>query len=333
MQHLGGGTMRFGAGIWLFGQFVDRYATDAYGPPVSTIEAIQRAGEVGEIEVLDINYPFTEGVSVADVRAALERNGISAWCITPHIYTRDFQAGAFTNPDPAVRRRALELCEEAVAAAKELGAPTVKLWPGQDGYDLPLQSDYRELWRLSLEGVSTVAAMDDDIRVAIEYKTKEPRMHMSWSTAARTLVGITQMAREDIGIVVDLGHSLLAKETPADVLHLINDLRRLFTVEVNDNWREWDDDQPVGSIHLIETLEFFLAIRQIGWTEPVLLGQFPFREDPVAAARSSINTMKAIDAAIDRIHREELAEIQSREDPLAAHRFVTDLLLGQAPVA
>jgi hypothetical protein len=34
--------MRFGAGIWLFGQFVDRYATDAYGSAVSTIEAIQR---------------------------------------------------------------------------------------------------------------------------------------------------------------------------------------------------------------------------------------------------------------------------------------------------
>ena len=27
--HGGGGNMRFGAGIWLFGQFVDRYATDA----------------------------------------------------------------------------------------------------------------------------------------------------------------------------------------------------------------------------------------------------------------------------------------------------------------
>ena len=325
--------MRFGAGIWLFGQFVDRYATDAYGPPVGTIEAIQRAGEVGEIEVLDINYPFTEGVSVADVREALAANDIAAWCITPHIYTREFQSGAFTNPDPAVRKRVLALCEEAVGAAKDLGAQTVKLWPGQDGYDLPLQSDYRELWKLSLDGVSTVAAMDDDIRVAIEYKTKEPRMHISFATAARTLVGITQMAREDIGIVVDLGHSLFAKETPADVLHLVNDHGRLFTVEVNDNWREWDDDQPVGSIHLIETLEFFLAIRQIGWTEPILLDQFPFREDPVAAARSSINTMKAIDAAIDRIDQDELADIHSRQDPLAAHRFVTDLLLGQAPVA
>jgi xylose isomerase len=79
--------MRFGAGLWLFGQFVDRYATDAYGPPVSTTEAIDQAGRVGDIDVLDINYPFTEGVTVGDVQAALTRNRIAAWCITPHIYT------------------------------------------------------------------------------------------------------------------------------------------------------------------------------------------------------------------------------------------------------
>src|ERR1700754_3556537 len=315
-------ALRFGAGIWLFGQFVDRYATDAYGPAVSTVEAIDAAGSVGDLEVLDINYPFTDGVSVADVRTALERNGSSAWCITPHIYTREFRAGAFTNADPAVRRRALELCEEAVGVAKQLGAPTVKLWPGQDGWDFPLQCDYREVWRLSLEGVKAGAAMDDDIRGAIEYKAKEPRVHISYANAARTLVGIAQMARDDIGVVVDLGHSLFAKETPADALHLVNDHGRLFTVEVNDNWREWGDDLPVGSIHLVETLEFFLAVRQIGWTEPILLDQFPFREDPVAAARSSIATMKAIDAAIDRMDHDELAEIHRRQDPLAAHRFV-----------
>jgi xylose isomerase len=325
--------VKFGAGIWLFGQFVDRYATDAYGPPVSTIEAIDAAGSVGDIEVLDINYPFTDGVSVTDVKTALARNGISAWCITPHIYTRDFRAGAFTNPDPAVRRQALELCEEAVDVAKQLGAPTVKLWPGQDGYDFPLQCNYRDVWQLALDGVRTVAAMDGDIRVAIEYKVKEPRIHISWSTAARTLVGIQQMAREDIGIVVDLGHSLFAKETPADALHLVNDHGRLFTVEVNDNWREWDDDLPVGSVHLIETLEFFLALRQIGWTQPILLDQFPFRENPVEAARASIETMKAIDATLDRLDLDALADAQQRQDPLAAQRVVTDVLLGGARVA
>ena len=325
--------MRFGAGIWLFGQFVDRYATDAYGPPVSTIEAIERAGAVGDIEVLDINYPFSApDITVEDVQRALDAAGISPWCITPHIYTREFTAGAFTNPDPAVRRRALEICEQGVDVARRLGAPTVKLWPGQDGFDYPFQADYRELWRLSLDGVRTVADMDPDIRVAIEYKTKEPRSHISLATAARTLVGIQQLDRDDVGIVVDLGHSLFAKETPADVLSLVHGLGRLFTIEVNDNWREWDDDMAVGSVHLLETLEFFQEVRKIGWEQPILLDQFPFREDPVEAARASIRTIRALDAALDRLDLDALADAQQRQDPLAAQRLVTDLLLGGARV-
>jgi xylose isomerase len=326
--------MRFGAGIWLFSQFIDRYATDAYGPPVSTIEAIDRAGAVGDLEVLDINYPFSDpDITVEEVLRALEANHLSTWCITPHIYTKQFRGGAFTNPDPEVRRRAIALCEEAVDVARRLGAPTVKLWPGQDGFDYPLQADYGELWRLAIDGVSSVAAMDPAVRVAIEYKAKEPRNHLTWSTAARTLLGIAQTGREDIGIVVDLGHSLFAKEAPADVLQLVHDHGRLFTIEVNDNWREWDDDMAVGSVHLVETLEFFLGVRRIGWEQPILLDQFPFREDPVEAARTSIHTMRAIDGAIDRLDLEALEDAQRRQDPLSAQRLVADLLLGHTPVA
>src|SRR3954447_463695 len=330
----GGDTMRFGAGIWLFGQFVDRYATDAYGPPVSTIEAIERAGAVGDLEVLDINYPFSDpDITVEDVQRALDAAGLAASSITPHIYTREFVAGAFTNPDPAVRRRALALCEEGVDAARRLGAPTVKLWPGQDGFDYPFQADYRELWRLALDGVRTVAEMDEGIRVAIEYKAKEPRTHLSWSTAARTLVGIDSLGRDDVGIVMDLGHSLFARGPPADVLSLVHEHGRLFTIEVNDNWREWDDDLAVGAIHLIETLEFFQEVRKIGWDQPILLDQFPFREDPVEAARSSIQTMRQIDAALDRLDVDALAEAQQRQDAMAAQRLVLDLLLGGVPAS
>jgi len=69
--------LRFGAGLWMFGQFVDRYATDGYGPPATTLDAIARAGEVEGLEVLDINYPFGDGISVGDVQEALaSRHGI-----------------------------------------------------------------------------------------------------------------------------------------------------------------------------------------------------------------------------------------------------------------
>ena len=89
----------------------------------------------------------------------------------------------------------------------------------------------------------------------------------------------------------------------------------------------------VGSVHLIETLEFLYALRQINWQGPLLLDQFPFREDPVKAARASIATMRALDGLLDRIDLKALAAAQDRQDALEAQRIVLEMLIGAAPVA
>ncbi len=34
----------FGAGLWHFASYLDRYATDGYAPPVSTLEQIAARG-------------------------------------------------------------------------------------------------------------------------------------------------------------------------------------------------------------------------------------------------------------------------------------------------
>ena len=148
--------LTFGAGLWMFGQFVDRYATDAYGPPVGVLEAIDRAGQVGDLVALDINYPFDEGVTADQVRTALERNRLRCYAITPASYSRKFQKGALTNPDSQLRQEAIDLYKSSVPVARELGAKYVKFWPGQDGYDYPFQADYEALWRYSVEGVREV---------------------------------------------------------------------------------------------------------------------------------------------------------------------------------
>ena len=321
-------SLSFGAGLWMFGQFVDRYATDAYGPPVGTLEAIARAGEVGLLSAVDINFPFDPGVTPVQVKAALERAGLRAIAVTPHIYTRKFQRGAFTHPDPKVRAEVIDLCHRAVDVAQILGADYVKFWPGQDGYDYPCQADYPQLWDLTVAGMRSVAASHPQMGFAIEYKSKEPRTHITLSSAARTLLAIQDMGVNNVGIVMDLGHSLFAQETPAEELQLIARRGKLRSVEVNDNWRQWDDDLTVGAVHLIETLEFMLALRTIGWQRPILLDQFPFREDPVAAARHSISMLKMLDAALDRIDLAQLREVQSSQDALGAQRLIYQTILG-----
>ena len=111
----------FGAGIWHFATYKDRYATEGYGPPVGLLEQIDKAGAVGDLSVVDLNWPFAgfDG-SLDDVKAALGRNQLRAVAITPEIYNRDYIKGSITNPDPAVRSQALKLLNEATELAKEL---------------------------------------------------------------------------------------------------------------------------------------------------------------------------------------------------------------------
>jgi xylose isomerase len=320
-------TIEYGAGLWLFGQFVDRYATDAYGDPVSTLAAIDRAGQVERLSCLDINFPFSDPeIGVKDVTEALERNGLRAAAITPHLYTRRFQNGAFTNPDESVRNEAVDLCKQATEVAGELSADYVKFWPGQDGHDYPFQVDHSKLWNDQIEAMARVVSAAPQTQFAIEYKLKEPRVHMLLANAATTLLAIDDVGAANLGVVLDFGHSLFAKESPAAALQLVHARGRLVSVELNDNRLEWDDDLTVGSNHIIETLEFLLAVRRIGWTRPLLLDQFPFREDPVAAASHSIATIEGMQRLLDRIDVGSLTKLQATHDALGAQRLILDAL-------
>ena len=323
---------QYGAGLWHFAQYVDRYATDGYGPPVTTLEAIDLAGQVEDLAVVDITYPFNPpGLETSQVAAALKRNNLAAIGITPEIYTREFCRGAFTNPDAAVRARTFELVSEAVGVAGELGCNYVKLWPGQDGHDYPFQVDHGQIWSYAVTGLRSLAQAHPETRFAIEYKPREPRVSMFFSSAAKTLLAIQDMGVGNVGILLDFGHSLYGGESPAEAARLIHSRGLLYGIDVNDNFRGWDDNLVVGSVHLAETLEFFYTLRDCGWDGVWQLDQFPFREDSVEAAREGISTMRSIHRALEVLDVDALRAAQDRQDALAAGKIARRALLsGQA---
>lgn len=313
------GQQKYGAGIWHFATYVDRYATDGYGPPRTLIEMIDLAGQVDDLSVVDINYPFADpDLSLDTVEAALKRNNLSVIGITPEIYTQQFAKGAFTNPDPGIRRLANEMCNEAANVVRRFGANYVKLWPGQDGWDYPFQVDHRKLWQMSIDGVAELAGQNPDLNFVIEYKPREPRVHMSYDSVARTLLGIEKMGVPNVGILLDFGHSLYGGESPADAAQLAIDHGRLFGMDVNDNLRSWDDDLIAGSVHPIELFEFFYTLRKNKWEGVWQLDQFPFREDSVAAANSAIGFLKAVERALDKLDFEAMQAAQDRQDAVTA---------------
>lgn len=324
----------FGAGIWHFATYKDRYATDGYGPEIGLLEQIDRAGAVGDLSVVDLNYPFVgfDG-TLDDVKARLQQNHLRAVAITPEIYTRDFRKGSFTNPDPDVRKQALALMHDATDVARELGCDYVKLWTGQDGWDYPFQVNYADIWNLALDGVRELVSAHPEMKFVIEYKPREPRVKIIFPNVARTLLGIEKIGLPNLGILLDFGHSLYGLETPADAAQLAIDYGRLFAIDVNDNLRGWDDDMVVGSVHLVETFEFFYTLRKNNWQGVWQLDQFPFREDSVEAAKLAIRFLKAVHRALDTLDVDALTAAQAAHDALTAQRLVQNALLTSMAAA
>ena len=322
-------AFEYGTGIWAFGQFVDRYAGDGYGPSRSTEEMLDAAAQVQGLTYLDINVPFaTDSLNAHDVKTMLDDRGLKCRATTPHIYMREYSRGAFTNPDSELRLRTRNRVEEAVEVAAVLDAGYVKFWPGQDGYDYPGQVDYEQIWGYTVNAMREICEKHSDVQFAIEYKPKEPRVRMTLANAPKTLLAIQETGVDNLGIVMDFGHSLMAGESPTESLLMINRYGKLVSAELNDNWRDWDDDLPVASVHLFETMEYLLALRSIEWQDPLLLDQFPFRENPVAAVARSIETIEMLSEACARVDGVELAEAQSRQDALTVQRIYWNALLG-----
>ena len=322
-------NLRFGAGIWHFATYVDRYATDGYGDPRSIVDAIELAGKVDDLSVVDLNWPFFGGdFSNEQVKAALDAQGLSVIGITPEIYTNVFRKGAFTNPDPGVRRLAHDLITEAADVVRFFGADYVKLWPGQDGWDYPFQVNHGKLWNMSLDALGQLAEENSDLRFVVEYKPREPRNHMSFDSVSRTLLGLEKIGLPNIGILLDFGHALYGGESPADSAQLAIDYGRLFGMDVNDNLRGWDDDMVAGTVHPIELFEFFYTLRKNSWEGVWQLDQFPFREDSIQAANQAIGFLKRCEAGLDRLDWDGLTKAQANHDALTAQRIAQEALYG-----
>jgi xylose isomerase len=201
---------------------------------------------------------------------------------------------------------------------RHFGASYVKLWPGQDGWDYPFQVDHGALWKNSIDGVGQLASENPDLRFVIEYKPREPRVHMSYGSVARTLLGVEQIGLPNVGILLDFGHAMFGGESPADSAQLAIDHGRLFGMDVNDNFRQWDDDLVAGTIHPIELFEFFYTLRKNGWEGVWQLDQFPFREDSIAAADHAIDFLKAAHRGLDVLDVDALRAAQERHDAVGA---------------
>jgi len=81
--------------------------------------------------------------------------------------------------------------------------------------------------------------------------------------------------------------------------------------------------------HAAVSLYSVLALCSINWSDPILLDQFPFREDPVRALTRSIEIIKYLEEVCDRIDINELNQARNAQDALAAQATIWDALMKE----
>ena len=311
-------SIKIGSGFAPFSPCVDRFNNNGYRDRMTLAEQFEAAARITGFRGVGLDYPY-QFSDPDEVKPLLEKSGLAFATLEIGLYPdRKWKNGTYTAPDPGIRREAIEMSKRALDVAAELKAADVLMWPGQDGFDYPFQSDYRKYWTLLVDGIGEVAAHRPDVKIAIEYKKQEPRANCYVRNAGVLLHLLHEVGLENVGGCVDLGHSLAAAENPAEALVLLDRAGKLFQVHLNDNYRDWDHDLIIGSVTFWETLEFFYWLARCGWDGWYILDIFPYRIDGSGAMQQGVDrTIQLIELA-ERIATDTFKESLSQADVLAA---------------
>ncbi len=309
-----------------------RLAPDA--PAKATVaDMIRAAGRVGGLDAADLNYPdHFAAHSPAELSALLTDHGMALNGLAMRYYTDPgFRLGAFTHPDPATRRAAIDETKRGLDALAEMGGSLMTLWMGQDGFDYAFQGDYRRMWDDTVAALVEVADHTPALDIAVEYKPNEPRAFALMPDVATTLLGLGEANRANLGVTLDFAHVLYADEMPAHAAHLVARHSRLLGVHLNDGYGKRDDGLMVGTVHAVQTVELFVELARIGYDGAIYFDTFPDHGglDPVEEARTNLLMAERLRAVAMRLKDEpSLASAIARQDAALSQRIVADALFS-----
>lgn len=299
-------NVKFAAGTWTAGDFSDRFNRTGYFPNlksdlVSQLSRIRDAGIRAFVPVdaqfLNSSLNVDEGLVKAVKDAATSLNLRIAGLALDLSGIPMFKMGTLTNPDPAIRKRALETFKQSLGLAKDLGTDSVSLWLGSDGWDYSLEVNYGGLLNRLIDGLVELGkvAAEEGLRIfGVEAKPKEPREgNLSIPTSHASILLVSRLnailGRQVFGITMDYGHELMYAVEPAYTVYLA----KLSNVPIavihlnSSKWHSNDEDRVVGAGDAWQFIDFIYALLDTGYDGWYVLDQFTYRLNPVDGLRIS----------------------------------------------
>jgi sugar phosphate isomerase/epimerase len=319
--------IKIGSTSSIFGGHPDRFVAEGYKDNKSIEYKFEMFTKVPNLKGVDLSAGGDINTkNVSEIKELLHKFDLIPAAITADIVNgRAFSMGSVCSPDKSIRELSWLKVKESIDLAIEINCEMVNLWFGQDGYDYCFQVDYIDAYKKMLNFLKRAADYNPNINIAVEYKPIEPRKKLFMSTAAFTLAFINEINKSNLGITLDNGHAWNAGENISETVCFLKSFGdRLKYIHFNDNYKLWDDDMAIGSIHLVETIEFLYWLEKTGYKGFYMLDVDPSRENALEFAKANVNMLNKLRGILEKIDEELLNKIFQDNDAIAALALVRE---------
>ncbi|MBU0477181.1 sugar phosphate isomerase/epimerase [bacterium] len=322
-----GNKLKIDTGTTAFSSCSDRFVKKGYREQISFERQLEMLAKVEGITGVALDYP-TQYRDPVKLKKLLKKVGLQLGMTEIDMYSdRHWKFGSLSALDKKIRKEAVSLVKRGMDAAVEAEGADVQLWLGQDGYDYPFQADYSKAWNYLIESITEIANYRKDIKIVIEYKIKEPRNRIFISTIGKALLICERIGLSHVGITLDVGHSLMALENPAESAVLALNSGRLFHLHLNDNYRDWDHDMLPGTVNLWETLELFYWLEKMNFNGWYGIDIYPYREDGTKALTQTVKYIKKMAEIAEELEKSDIDTLQQKGDLLKIIDFLRRKIL------
>ncbi|MER6809664.1 L-rhamnose isomerase [Actinomadura nitritigenes] len=318
---------------WAYGNSGTRFKVFAQqGVPRTPQEKIDDAAQVhrftGVAPSVAVHIPWDKVDDYAALAAHAKERGVRIGAVNTNVFQDDdYRLGSVTNPDPKVRRKALDHLLECVDIMDAVGSKDLKLW-FSDGTNYPGQDDIRTRQDRMAEALAAVyERLGDDQRFLLEYKLFEPAFYMTdlpdWGTSYAHCLKLGPKAQ----VVVDTGHHAPGTNIEFIVAFLLRE-GKLGGFDFNSRFYA-DDDLMVGAADPFQLFRIMYEVVRGGGYDPetgvaFMLDQCHNIEPKIhGQIRSVMNVQEATAKAL-LVDGDALRAAQESGDVLAANAVFMD---------
>ncbi len=313
-----------------FGKFLQPAAATSIDEKLADAGEVHALTGVCPTVALHVLWDLPDGKgSASRIQELAASNGIRPGSINPNTFQdQEYKHGSLGNPDPEVRKRALDHLLDCVALANLLDSRDVSLWFA-DGSNYPGSANIRQRKKWFVDGLrATHNKLSREQRLLIEYKPFEPCFyHTDIADWGMSLL-LAREAGPQAKVLVDTGHHYASQNIEQIVAWLLSE-GMLGGFHFNDR-RYADDDLTIGSIDPYQVFRIFHEITLYEWETgskadiAYMIDQSHNLKGKMEAVVQTVMTAQELFAKAALVDQKLLAEAQAKTEILQAEECLRD---------